>query len=154
MNIVIARDDPSDVRIYGTVIIDGEKLCDSLELPDRGNHPETSCCPESEDYTASVRWSNRHKHAVLGIDGVPGRDGLAFDVANFPGQLLGCVAVGLSRGMLAGREAILSSGVAMKMLMKKVGCPDYADLLTPEEVADFLAEHSECLNIPLTIKSA
>lgn len=93
MDIVILQRAPflSD-RTNGELSFNGEKLCDTLELPWKDNQERVSCIPEGE-YIASS-FDSPHNGEVWLLHNVPNRSMIEMHAANFPYQLLGCVAVG------------------------------------------------------------
>ncbi len=81
-----------DTRTLGTWTTDGFN-CVCLELPDNNNHPQTSRIP-ADTYTVKKTFSPKHNDMRYEIINVPNRTGVRVDIANFPDQLLGCVAIG------------------------------------------------------------
>jgi len=85
---------------FGVLTLDDGKSWYTGELPWDNNKHGTSCIPEG---TYVCRWFNSPKHGwCYQIYGVPDRDLIEIHSANFPPQqLLGCIALGKSTGMMA-----------------------------------------------------
>ena len=89
----------------GTLLIDGVKLCATIELPWRNNEPRISCIPEG-NYRLIKRYSPHFK-AHLQIWDVPGRDEILIHPANDAAkELKGCIApvsyvTGIAKGNLS-----------------------------------------------------
>ncbi len=100
-------------------MISGKLFCFSMELPDRENKPNISCIPEGE-YTCTFRKSPTHG-GCYHIENVKGRSGVLIHSANLPRQLLGCIALGSSIGILEGQKAVLNSKATVKSLEDVMG---------------------------------
>lgn len=81
---------------FGTMQVDGEPFGFTLELPWKDNKPQVSCIPAGL-YALDITYSNRFNKRMLEIVKVPGRQGIRIHNANFPHQLLGCIAVARKR---------------------------------------------------------
>lgn len=100
----------------------------SLELPWLGNRTSVSCIPEGV-YTLGLRRSGVVERTTGGqylhgweVQDVPGRTYIMIHPANTIDDLEGCIAPGLSTGVLPDNNrdpqwAILNSFAAFKMLM-------------------------------------
>ncbi|RZF62185.1 DUF5675 family protein [Sphingobacterium corticibacterium] len=84
-------------RIYGeqgtngTIYFQGEKICHTIELPDRNNTPRFSCIPEGR-YKLEKRTYTKHGEQI-GIPAVLGREAILIHAANNAmKQLRGCIA--------------------------------------------------------------
>ncbi|RCW62617.1 hypothetical protein DET61_12319 [Marinobacter nauticus] len=101
----------------------------SLELPWLGNRTSVSCIPEGV-YTLGLRRSGVVERTTGGqylhgweVQDVPGRTYIMIHPANTIDDLEGCIAPGLSTGVLPDNNrdpqwAILNSFAAFKMLME------------------------------------
>lgn len=108
---------------------------DTLERPWAGNRAFVSCIPEGV-YTLKKRRSGVVERSTGGlylygweVTNVPGRTFIMFHPANLIEQLEGCIAPGLSTGVLPGEDsnpqwAILNSLAAFKMLMEDLEAHD------------------------------
>jgi len=125
----------TDRGVFGTLVTPRHSY-QTLELPWRDNRPSASCIPEGV-YTLGQRRSGVVERTTGGkylrgweVQNVPGRTFIMLHPANTIDDLAGCIAPGLSTGVLPDRNraqqwAILNSLAAYKMLM------------------DDLAEHSQ-----------
>lgn len=84
-------------RIYGeqgtngTIYYEGEKICHTIELPDRNNIPRISCIPQGR-YKLEKRKYTKHGEQI-GIPAVLGREAILIHAANNAmKELLGCIA--------------------------------------------------------------
>lgn len=84
-------------RIYGeqgtngTIYFQGEKICHTIELPDRNNIRRISCIPEGR-YKLEKRKYTKHGEQI-GIPAVLGREAILIHAANNAmKELLGCIA--------------------------------------------------------------
>lgn len=95
---------------------EGLPICFSMELPWLGNRRQQSCIPAGR-YPLRKRWSKKHGWH-LHIQNVPGRGLILIHAANWPQQLLGCVAAGL---VWQGHEGeLLNSRNAVYLLYRQV----------------------------------
>ena len=80
------------VATYGVFIYEKYPFAVTLELPDKGNHPDISCIPTGE-YICKP-YSSEKYHATWQIIGVPNRTLILIHKGNFLLDIKGCVAVG------------------------------------------------------------
>lgn len=95
-------------RIYGKDSTEGDLFlsgiyeCFTLERPrfvdGQENVHQKTCIPEGR-YQIVLYKSPRHGCMKPLLLNVPGRDGIEIDVANQPSELLGCIAVGMTKGI-------------------------------------------------------
>jgi hypothetical protein len=95
VRIVIQRDAETAHATLGTLTVGGQHF-DVLELPDHSNHPNTSRAPVGT-YQAHIR-TDGHLHWRIELENVPGRSHIEIHRGNFPGDSLGCILPGTSRG--------------------------------------------------------
>lgn len=87
----------------GTILLYGNPICHSIELPWRHNRRNVSCIPEGR-YRLRMYRSRRFGRCLL-VDGVAGRSGILIHAANDAAtELQGCIApvskhTGPGRGM-------------------------------------------------------
>lgn len=75
----------------GTLLIDGEKVCHTIELPWLDNRRQVSCIPEGT-YRLEKRTSAKYGRHIL-VRGVPGRSLILLHPANnAKTELRGCIA--------------------------------------------------------------
>ena len=98
MKLDIYRLSYGDKSTPGKLSVDGIFECLSMELTYNGgaNEHNVNCIPEGT-YGVTVDFSPRHQKNMIEITGVPNRLGIRFDVANYPHELKGCIAVGETR---------------------------------------------------------
>lgn len=124
MNITLIRDISDPEVTEGEIFDDqGNKICESLELPNLGNEPEISCIPEGQ-YSFTKLVSGK-LGLVYRLSDVPGRELIDLHSANITPELRGCICVGLTRGTLnyQGKiyPAVLNSRAALAKLMTIAG---------------------------------
>src|SRR5260370_40054480 len=85
------------IRMYfpngtnGDILLDGEKICSTIELPWKENRPQVSCIPEGR-YELRKRYTSRFGwHFILMK--VPGRSSILLHAANDAlKEIRGCIA--------------------------------------------------------------
>lgn len=144
---ILQRDSQDAHRSYGAMFTDdGTKECETIERPWAANAHGISCIPAGS-YTCSLRFSPHHGFAVFGVDHVPNRSDIEIHAANLPTQLLGCVALGETRGQLNGQDAVMASQSAVDTFMAARGCAEYRNL-TSEALADaWIASHPHTFDL-------
>lgn len=100
--------------IHGTLFLrDGAAVCQTMELPWLNNARRTSCIKPGH-YQLVQHWRAIAGLETLRLLAVEGRDGILIHVANLPKDILGCIAVGMTRtgehtrsvGLARSREAM------------------------------------------------
>lgn len=127
---------------FGTFVLDdGTSFC-SGELPWADNDHGTSCIPPGpigppEKYTC--KWINSPKHGeCYEVMGVLNRSMIEIHSANFMGdttmdkvsQLLGCIALGKSIGML---QVYTDGPMQMAILQSRVAIQEFEDNMNKED---------------------
>ena len=102
----------------GTVIVGGEVLCFSLELPYYGNRKNVSCIPTGE-YTARRAFSPKFGE-VYEITDVYQRSHILIHVGNTVDDIEGCIVFGLKVGYLNDKRAVLESKQAMRSFYREL----------------------------------
>ena len=102
----------------GTLFLNGAQECFTLELPWKANQFQVSCIPEGR-YKLSKRHSQKFGHHIL-LHGTEPRTLILIHSGNTTADILGCILVGMAKGNLNGKPAVLSSKVAMDKLRPKV----------------------------------
>jgi hypothetical protein len=125
MNLI--RDDQNDVRTIGAMFDGTERICETLELPWRGNQRGISCIPEG-GYECKVADSPSRGYPVYWLQNVPGRQDVQIHIGNFPKDIRGCILVGTSRG----RNMILQSRLAFDRFMARMGGEPFTLTITKE----------------------
>lgn len=124
MRLSLLRGPSTDHGTFGALFRpDGSRIAYSLELPWRENRRRVSCIPPG---TYPVRWivTDKRPAGVYLLAGVPGRDSILIHSANVAGDvalgyesdLLGCIGLGLIRGVRRGQMAVLLSKPAVRAL--------------------------------------
>jgi hypothetical protein len=96
----VQRDKGDNYMMRGRwLLASGVALGVTMELPDKDNTSNESCIPAG---VYVVEWLRSERHSKLAgkdvykwtIRDVPGRGGIEIDIANWPSQIKGCIAVG------------------------------------------------------------
>jgi hypothetical protein len=116
MDVELKRDDQDGTRTLGSLFIDGEKFCETLELPWRDNKRGVSCIPEGV-YECKLAPSPSRGYEVYWLQDVPGRKDVQIHIGNFPKDIRGCILVGEERGV----DQVAHSKVAFNKFMAKMG---------------------------------
>lgn len=109
----------------GILILDGEPLLASLELPWKNNQQQVSCIPEGE-YSCN-RVLNRtttggsHLNVTFEVKDVPGRSGILFHPGNTVEDTKGCILLGESFDSWGNIFAIIHSRTGFKKFINLVG---------------------------------
>ena len=118
VNLLIIRETFSDVSTIGNLYLDGEWLCDTLELPYIDNQRSISCIPEDQYKVRlrTARESATRDYLHLLVEDVPNRDYILFHIGNSAKDTRGCVLVGIGRE----QDFVKNSTLAMGLLMKEI----------------------------------
>ena len=118
VNLLIIRDTFTDVSIIGKLFINGEWMCDTLELPYKDNQRSISSIPAGQYKVRlrSPRESATRNYLHLLIQDVPNRDYILVHVGNKSSDSRGCVLVGIGRK----QDFVHNSVLAMDLLMKEI----------------------------------
>ena len=121
MNVTLTRAPCTDQGTFGTFVLDDHTTFFSLELPWKNNDHGASSIPPG---VYNCHWIYSPKHGeCYQVMNVPNRDMIEIHSANFAGdvnkgyvsQLLGCIALGMSIGILNGQLAVLNSKGAISV---------------------------------------
>ena len=118
VNLLLIRDTFSDESTIGELFVNGERFCDTLELPWKDNQKWISCIP-SGDYKVRMRYpreSATRNYLHLLIEDVKDRSFILFHRGNTSSDSQGCVLV----GMTSKHNFVGNSTLAMDLLMKEV----------------------------------
>lgn len=96
--------------------------CASLELPWSMNANRISCVPAGL-YVIELEYSDKFKSELWELKGVPGRSEVKIHGANYPSELLGCIAPGLFHSDINkdGKLDVTSSRLARERLHEALG---------------------------------
>ena len=100
-------------------------ICYTIEKPYLDNQKDISCVhagtydflPRHSPTQGDTYYLSNPELDVT-LDDPAGRTFIQWDVANWEHQLLGCIAGGLSMGILDGKTAVMNSSGAKRKLMK------------------------------------
>jgi len=118
VNLLLIRDTFTDKSVMGELFVNGERICDTLELPWRDNKRSVSCIPAGE-YKVRFRYpreSATRDYLHLLIKDVPNRDYILFHRGNTAKDSRGCVLVGFANQ----QDFVHNSTLAMDLLMKEL----------------------------------
>jgi hypothetical protein len=111
VNLYLVRDDFKGAGVEGKLYLEKVYFCETEERPWLDNAPRISCIPCGV-YRVVWKWSPHFQRNMPHLEDVPGREYIMIHPANFPAQLLGCIAVGSERGM----DAVFHSGDTFRKL--------------------------------------
>jgi hypothetical protein len=118
VNLLLIRDTFTDISTLGVLFVNGERMCDTLELPWKNNQKSISCIPAGE-YSVRLRparQSATRNYLHLLVQDVKDRSYILFHKGNTAEDTRGCVLVGQSRQ----QDFVGNSTLAMDLLMKEI----------------------------------
>ena len=118
INLLIIRDTFTDKSTIGTLFINGERFCDTLELPYINNESLISCIPKGS-YKVRLRLpreSATRDYLHLLVKDVPNRKWILFHRGNTAKDTRGCVLVGNGRQ----QDFVENSRLAMDLVIKEI----------------------------------
>lgn len=104
---------------FGTLMLDNEVFCVTLEPYDRNNAKFISNIP-AQQYLCKKIKSPRYGR-TFEITGIQGRSNVLFHAGNYSYNTRGCIILAQHYGKIQGVRAILNSGDTFRKFMKKVG---------------------------------
>jgi len=108
----------------GTLVFSTGQTFKTIERPWLNNQRQVSCIPPGTYTCVPHGWEPnatvREKKAYL-LLGTEPRTAILIHPANWAAQLMGCIAPGMSSGILGGKPAVLSSQAAMASIRQIVG---------------------------------
>lgn len=109
MKLVLKRDYFSLSAVAGTLYIDGDGFCDTLEPAIIDGYGKGSCI-KSGTYSIDYHFSPKYGKYMLTLCGVKGRSGILIHSGNLPKDTVGCILVGdrLSNEHLTSSRKVLS----------------------------------------------
>lgn len=114
---LIERNCDTEQGVFGRLFVAAKSWL-TVERPDLGNLPNVSCIPTGTYVLKrSIYYKPTVPYECWEIQDVPDRTLIKIHKGNIDLNVEGCVAVGMKRGMLAGRWAVMSSGVAYDEFM-------------------------------------
>tara|TARA_R100001509_G_scaffold144947_2_gene101402 strand:+ start:6610 stop:7101 length:492 start_codon:yes stop_codon:yes gene_type:complete len=118
INLLLLRDTFSDESTIGELFLNGERFCDTLELPYRDNQRSISCIPTGE-YKVRLRLpreSATRDYLHLLVKDVKDRSHILFHRGNTAKDSRGCILVGQGTQ----QDIVYNSTLAMDLLIKEI----------------------------------
>ena len=118
INLLLIRDTFTDESTIGELFLNGERMCDTLELPYRDNQRSISCIPAGE-YKVRLRYpreSGTRDYLHLLVQDVKDRSYILFHRGNTAKDSRGCILV----GMTSKQDFVGNSTLAMDLLIKEI----------------------------------
>ena len=118
INLLLIRDTFTKESTLGELFLNGERMCDTLELPYINNERRVSCIPEGE-YKVRLRLAREsasRDYLHLLVQEVPNRDYILFHRGNTAKDTSGCILVGQG----SQQDFVQNSTLAMDLLMKEI----------------------------------
>jgi len=118
VNLLLIRDTFTENSTMGELFLNGERMCDTLELPYKDNQRSVSCIPSGE-YQVRMRYpreSATREYLHLLVKEVPNRKYILFHRGNSAKDTRGCILVGLG----SQQDIVHNSTLAMDLLMKEI----------------------------------
>lgn len=97
MNLTVQRRLYSQRSTIGSLAVNGEFFCFTLEPPKRSDDIKPRAIPVGT-YDVGITFSSKHKCMVPYVSNVPGFEGIEIHPGNKPEDTLGCLLVGFIRG--------------------------------------------------------
>ena len=118
INLLLIRDTFTDESTIGELFLNGERMCDTLELPYRDNQRSISCIPAGE-YKVRLRYpreSGTRDYLHLLVQDVKDRSYILFHRGNSAKDTRGCILVGQGTK----QDIVHNSTLAMDLLIKEI----------------------------------
>jgi len=118
INLLILRETFTDNSTIGELFLNGEKMCDTLELPYRDNQRSVSCIPTGQ-YKVRLRYpreSATRDYLHLLVQDVKDRSYILFHRGNSAKDTRGCILVGLGTQ----QDFVSNSTLALELLLKEI----------------------------------
>ena len=118
INLLLIRDTFTEKSTIGELFLNGERMCDTLELPWMDNERRISCIPEGEYKVRlrTARESASRDYLHLLVQEVKDRQFILFHRGNSASDSSGCILVGLG----SQQDFVQNSRLAMDLLMKEI----------------------------------
>ena len=118
VNLLIIRDTFTKESTIGELFLNGERMCDTLELPWKDNQRSISCIPEGE-YKVRLRLAREsatRDYLHLLVQDVKDRSYILFHRGNSAKDTRGCILLGQG----SQHNIVYNSTLAMDLLMKEI----------------------------------
>lgn len=116
MDAEVRRLTQTDFATFGELVIHGDAVCKTLELPWKDNANGVSCIPAGT-YWVEREFSPAFKRDLFELKDVPHRSECKFHPANVPHELKGCIALGEDYGTVGGEDGVVRSRAAVDTFM-------------------------------------
>ena len=118
INLLIIREEFTEVSTIGNLYLDSEWLCDTLELPYINNQKSISCIPAGQYKVRlrTARESATRNYLHLLVEDVKDRTYILFHRGNAAKDTRGCILVGIGRE----QDLVKNSTLAMELLVKEI----------------------------------
>jgi hypothetical protein len=118
VNLLLIRDMFTDESTIGELFINGERFCDTLELPYLDNQRSISCIPAGQYKVRlrTARESATRDYLHLLVQDVKDRSYILVHIGNTAKDTRGCILV----GMTSKQNFVGNSTLAMDLLMKEI----------------------------------
>jgi hypothetical protein len=115
----------SRLGTFGKLVGEGFECC-TIERPQTGDHP---CIPEGT-YRLERYDSPKHGPRTWQFVGVPGRNNIQIHTANWPHELLGCVALGEGHQRSpAGEPGVIGSAITLARFVGLTSALDAIEII-------------------------
>lgn len=129
LHLTLNRIDETENETIGELRVEGKPELEStvfhtIERPWLDNKPRVSCIPKGTYQFAPHGWedgSTDHMTRVWELLDVPDRTGILMHVGNTSKDVIGCIAIGLTTGVVDGHPACLQSKQAIDLLREQIG---------------------------------
>ena len=118
VNLLLIRDTFTKESTIGELFLNGERMCDTLELPWKDNQRSISCIPEGE-YKVRLRLAREsasRDYLHLLVQDVKDRSYILFHRGNSAKDTRGCILLGQG----SQHNIVNNSTLAMDLLMKEI----------------------------------
>ena len=117
MTIKLARFAYTPLATLGKLYIEGTDFeCFTVERPWLDNKTSVSCIPEGE-YQIKLGQYNRGGYPAYEVLNVPGRTHIKIHVGNTSNDVIGCIALGASCGIIDSKLGVISSRTTFASFM-------------------------------------
>ena len=133
MDVKLVRDIMTFKATEGRLIV-GDQVFYTIEEPWMLNASRKSCIPKGVYKCKPHNWQDNKKFKysrVWEVTNVPNRTAILIHLGNTVDDTMGCILVGMKRGKIGGKPAVLQSRLAMSRLRDIIGPREFT--LTIEE---------------------
>lgn len=122
---VLFRDEVTNLFIRGTLKTK-HNTYQVIERPWMNNEQNISCIPTGIYKARFLKQSSSGRYRnIYHLEGVKNRTGILIHSGNVVNQSKGCLLIGLKRGVLAGKPAVINSKAALSMLAAEMSSLDF-----------------------------